>query len=65
METGMPEKKEEAKGGLSPERRDGIWAHMLAFLVMVIATLAPEAVRTFFKEILYILKSGRHVCDAR
>lgn len=49
------EKKEaEAEESLSAERREDIWALLLAALVMLIAILAPEAVHAFFKEIIYV-----------
>jgi len=54
VETGTTETKKETQGGLSPERREDIWALMLAMLVMLVAILAPEAVHTFFKDIIYV-----------
>ena len=39
--------------GLSSAKREDIWALIIAFAVMAISMLAPEAVYSFFKKMLY------------
>ncbi len=43
----------EAKG-LSSAKREDIWALIIAGIVMLISIAAPEAVYSFFKNVLYI-----------
>ncbi len=52
MQTGMPEKSQE--GGLSSEKREDIWALLIALGVLVICFVIPEQVYAFFKSTLYL-----------
>ena len=40
--------------GLSSEKREDIWALIIASVVMLIAFAAPEGVYRFFTEILFL-----------
>ncbi|MFH1842158.1 MAG: hypothetical protein ABIF77_03040 [bacterium] len=52
METGVPETKPPAPG-LSSEKREDIWALLIALLVLVISLIAPEGLYDFFKKTLF------------
>lgn len=52
METGIPDEKEPQ--GLSSEKREDIWALLIAGMVMVACIAAPEAIHHLFKKVLYI-----------
>lgn len=54
METGIPDENKQEPRGLSSEKREDIWALLLAGLVMIACIAAPEAVHHFFKKVLYI-----------
>lgn len=54
METGIPDENSQAPRGLSSEKREDLWALLIAAMVMVACTAAPEAVFHFFKKVLYI-----------
>lgn len=41
--------------GLTPEKREDIWALLIAGGVLVASVAAPEAVHHFFKNLLYLL----------
>ena len=49
------EKSSTKSGGLSPSKREDIWALIIATLVMLVSLAAPEAVYEFFKKILYVM----------
>ncbi len=53
METGVPE-GEPTRSGLSSEKREDIWALMIAALVLGAAMAFPEAIHNFFKNVLYL-----------
>ena len=53
METGVPEEKP-ASQGLSSEKREDIWALLIAALVLGAAMAFPEAIHEFFKSVLYL-----------
>jgi hypothetical protein len=40
--------------GLSSEKREDIWALIIASVVMLISFAAPEGVYHFFKEVLFL-----------
>jgi hypothetical protein len=41
-------------GGLSSEKREDIWALLIALLVLVLCLAAPEAIYRFFKSALFV-----------
>jgi hypothetical protein len=41
-------------GGLSPEKREDIWALIIAGVVLLICMAAPDQIYHFFKKILYL-----------
>ncbi len=40
---------------LTPEKREDLWAIIIAMLVLLASVAAPEAVHNFFKNLLYVL----------
>ena len=40
---------------LTPEKREDLWAIIIAGMVLLGSAAAPEAVHNFFKNLLYIL----------
>lgn len=40
--------------GLTPEKREDIWALIIAAAVLLICLIAPEEVHDFFKRIIYL-----------
>ncbi len=53
MQTSVPTESE-PKGGLSSEKREDIWALIIAAVVMLICVMAPAGVHHFFKDLLYL-----------
>jgi hypothetical protein len=53
METSPPAADRPAEG-LSSEKREDIWALLIALVVLLISLWAPEAVYTFFKKTLIV-----------
>jgi hypothetical protein len=53
MQTGVPDEPEKTEG-LSAEKREDIWALLIAALVLIASLAAPEAIYEFFKNMLYI-----------
>ena len=49
-----PNTEEEKTVGLSSEKREDIWALIIASVVMLISIVAPESVYRFFKEVLFL-----------
>ncbi len=52
----MSDKKGEATGkkGLSSEKREDIWALLIALVVLILSIIAPESVHHFFKKTLFL-----------
>ena len=46
--------EEKTTVGLSSEKREDIWALVIAGVVMLISFMAPEGVYRFFKEVLFL-----------
>jgi len=40
--------------GLSSEKREDLWSILLAVAVLILSMAAPEAVREFFTDVLYV-----------
>ena len=49
-----PNTEEKKITGLSSEKREDIWALIIASVVMLISFVAPEGVYRFFKEVLFL-----------
>ena len=57
MESAMdkdPNTEEKKTVGLSSEKREDIWALIIASVIMLISFVAPESVHHFFKEALFL-----------
>ena len=52
----IPPKGEAGKTakGLSSEKREDLWSILLAVVVLLLSMAAPEAVREFFTDVLYV-----------
>ena len=53
----IPKEGEEGrapKTGLSSEKREDLWSILLAVAVLLSSMAAPEAVREFFTDLLYV-----------
>jgi hypothetical protein len=44
----------ESQTGLSSEKREDIWALLIALTVLVLCLAAPESIYTFFKKTIFI-----------
>ena len=53
MQTGVPDEDEKAEG-LSSEKREDIWALLIAGAIMVASLAAPQAIYSFFADTLYL-----------
>lgn len=49
-----PPKAERPPADLSPEKREDIWALLIALVVLLISLWGPEAVYGFFKQTLIL-----------
>ena len=49
-----PNTEEKKTVGLSSEKREDIWALIIASVIMLISFVAPESVHHFFKEALFL-----------
>ena len=47
--------KEKTTGGLSSEKREDIWAIILALAVLLLSVAAPDMVHDIFKKYLFII----------
>lgn len=54
MTTDKASDKREAPA-LTPEKREDIWAIIIAMVVLLGSMAAPEAVHNFFKNLLYLV----------
>ena len=57
MESAMdkdPNTEEKKTVGLSSEKREDIWALIIASVIMLISFVSPEGVYRFFKEVLFL-----------
>ncbi len=53
METSIP-KSTKQQSGLSSEKREDIWALIIAGVVLLISLISPEGVYQLFKKALYL-----------
>ena len=54
METGPSDNSNGGSGGLSSEKREDIWALLIALIVMIASMIAPAVVHSLFKHDLFI-----------
>ncbi len=53
--TTNPTSDKSAASGLSPEKREDIWALLIAAGVLLVSIAAPDTVHNVFKNLLYLL----------
>jgi len=44
-----------AAASLTPEKREDLWAILIASGVLVVCLVAPDAIHNFFKNLIYLL----------